>query len=104
MPKGVSVLSGLKSWSAASVLVRLLPRRENGPMLTVALASSESRRVSGDSSAWRLIWLNCLKMASVCGTFLGAALGHLGEPVAQHVELRVDRLRGRQLGIGVALP
>ena len=31
MPKGVSVASGLKSWSAALVLVRLRPRRENGP-------------------------------------------------------------------------
>src|SRR5690349_2146755 len=38
------------------------------------------------------------------GLFLGAALGHLGEPVAQHVELRVDRLLGGQLLVGVALP
>ena len=51
MPKGVSVASGLKSWSAALVLVRLRPRRENGPILTVALASIEIRRVSSARSA-----------------------------------------------------
>jgi hypothetical protein len=34
---------------------------------------------------------------------LGAALGHLGEAVTQEVELRVDRLLGRQLLVGVAL-
>ena len=103
MPKGVSVASGLKSWSAASVPVRLLPRRENGPTATVALASSESRRVSGASSAWGLTSLSRSKMASVWGTFFGAALGHLGEPVAEHVELRVDRLLGGQFLVGVPL-
>jgi len=34
---------------------------------------------------------------------LGAALGHLGEAVAQEVELRVDRLLGGQLLVDVAL-
>jgi hypothetical protein len=34
---------------------------------------------------------------------LGAALGHLGESVAQQVHLGVDRLLGGQLGVGVAL-
>jgi len=34
--------------------------------------------------------------------FLGAALRHLGEAVAQEVELGVDRLLGGQLGVGVA--
>jgi len=34
---------------------------------------------------------------------LGAALGHLGEAVAQEVELGVDRLLGGQLLVGVAL-
>src|SRR5262249_7489984 len=35
-------------------------------------------------------------------SFWGAALGHLGEPEAEHVELRVDRLLGGQLFVGVA--
>jgi hypothetical protein len=34
---------------------------------------------------------------------LGAALGHLGEAVAEQVELLVDRLLGRQLLVGIAL-
>jgi hypothetical protein len=34
---------------------------------------------------------------------LGAALGHLGEAVAQPVELRIDRLLGGQLLVGVPL-
>ena len=71
MPKGVSVASGLKSWSAALVLVRLRPRRENGPMLTVALASIEIRRVSSARSASGLTRFSCSKMASVCLTFFG---------------------------------
>ena len=61
MPKGVSVASGLKSWSAALVLVRLRPRRENGPMLTVALASIEIRRVSSARSASGLTCLQLLE-------------------------------------------
>lgn len=42
-------------------------------------------------------------MASVCGIFFWAALGHRGEPVAQVVELRIDRLLGGQLVVGVPL-
>ena len=71
MPKGVNVASGLKSWSAAFVLVRLLPRRENGPILTVALASIEIRRVSSARSACGLTTFSCSKIASVCLTLFG---------------------------------
>src|SRR6266851_3190233 len=37
MPKGVSVPSGLKSWSTPVVPVRLWPPRLNGPIRTVVL-------------------------------------------------------------------
>jgi hypothetical protein len=71
MPKGVNVAVGLKSWSAALVLVRLLPRRENGPIWTVALASIEIRRMSSARSASGLTSFSGSKMASVCLTFFG---------------------------------
>ena len=71
MPKGVGVASGWKSWSAASVPVRLRPRLENGPIVTVALASIETRNVSAARSASGLTVFNGSKMASVCGTLLG---------------------------------
>ena len=51
IPNGVSVAWGLKSRSAALVLVRLRPRRENGPIFTVALASMGIRTVSLARSA-----------------------------------------------------
>jgi hypothetical protein len=41
-------------------------------------------------------------MASVCGIFLGAALGHPAEPIAQVVQLGVDRLLGGPLLISIA--
>ena len=69
IPNGVSVASGLKSWSAALVPIRLLPPREKGPILTVALASIDTRRVSSARSAWALTCFTCSKMASVSLTF-----------------------------------
>jgi len=51
MPTGVTVASGLKSWSQALVSERLLPPRAKGPTFTVAFASSEMRNVSGSLSA-----------------------------------------------------
>src|SRR3989442_4941242 len=47
MPMGVTVAADPKSWSAAEVATRLLPPREKGPTLTVALASIEIRRTCG---------------------------------------------------------
>ncbi len=51
---------------------RLLPPRAKGPTLTVALASIDSRNVSGARSAAALTWATCSKIASVWGIFFGA--------------------------------
>ncbi len=60
-PLGIAIL----------VLALLRPRRENGPMLTVALASMEIRRVSSARSASALTTFSRSKMASVCLTLFG---------------------------------
>ncbi len=72
MPTGVTVATGLKSWSAALVGTRLLPPRAKGPTLTVALASIESRNTCEASSASSLRCFTWAKMASVSGSFFGA--------------------------------
>src|SRR4029450_10876120 len=72
MPTGVTVASGGKSWSAATVGTRFLPPRANGPTLTVALASIERRHTVSVASAARLTAAIWAKMASVAESFLGA--------------------------------
>src|SRR6266700_4664939 len=93
IPNGVTVAVGLKSWSAALVGTRLLPPRANGPTLTVALASIETRNTSEASSASSLRCFTWIKMASVSGSFLGLTLGHCFRVVPQLVELGPDGLR-----------
>src|SRR3954454_1621751 len=43
----------------------------------------------------------CHRFGPMSRLFLGAALGHLGEGVAEQVELLVDRLLGGELLVGV---
>ena len=61
-----------KSWSQASVSTRFLPPLEKGPILTVALASSDSLKIVGSSLASALTNANCSKIASVSGIFFEA--------------------------------
>lgn len=71
MPKGVNFLSGLKSWSAALMVTRVLPPLEKFPNNTVALASSEIRRMVSSSSASLCSLASWSKIASVSGSFFG---------------------------------
>ena len=65
MPKGVKIVSGLKSWSPALRSSRLLPPREKQPIFTAALASMEMRSTWSARSASGLITPNCAKIALV---------------------------------------
>src|SRR5262249_12980863 len=83
--------------------VRLWPPRENGPIGTGALLSRDRRNVCSSAAACPCTSWTLAKMASVCGTFLGTALGHLAQAEAQGIQLETDRLPTRELLLGVAL-
>ena len=72
-------------------------------MATGALLSRERRSVCPSAAACSCTSLTLAKMASVCGTFLGPALGHLAQAEAQGVQLGPDRLPAGELRVGVAL-
>jgi hypothetical protein len=75
MPAGASTASGCTSWSAARAdfRPRATPRRENSPIFTLALVSSEMRSVSGSYAARTWTCRRLSKIASVSGTFFGSS-------------------------------
>src|SRR3954452_895744 len=102
MPKGVNFPHGLKSWSAPRVPRRLLPPRENGPMMT----GPWRRRTGGGSppsgphgGGPRSRSERSHRSPSL---FLGSALDDGAQAETQDVELGGDGLYGRQLLVGVA--
>ena len=87
MPTGVTVATGVKSWSAVLVGTRLLSPRAKGPTLTVALVSIESRNTCEASIRLLGALLHLGKDHRSRGVFLGLALGHFFRGISQLIEL-----------------